>query len=76
MQAIQTATGWAAECIGLEKEIGTIQKGRQGDFLAVDGDPLSNIGVLRDKDRIKLVMKAGTALLDKRAALVTEPVAD
>ena len=58
MQAIQTATGWAAECIGLEKEIGTIQKGKQGDFLAVDGDPLSNIGVLRDKDRIKLVMKA------------------
>ena len=76
MQAIQTATGWAAECIGLEKEIGTIQKGKQGDFLAVDGDPLSNIGVLRDKDRIKLVMKAGNALIDKRAALVPEPVAD
>jgi imidazolonepropionase-like amidohydrolase len=76
MQAIQTATGWAAECIGLEKEIGTIQKGKQGDFLAVDGDPLSNIGVLRDKDRIKLVMKAGNALIDKRAALVPEPVAN
>jgi imidazolonepropionase-like amidohydrolase len=76
MQAIQTATGWAAECIGLGKEIGTIAKGKQGDFLAVDGDPLSNIGVLRDKDRIKLVMKAGIALIDRRAAPVPLPVAD
>ena len=76
MQAIQTATGWAAECIGLEKQIGTIQKGKQGDIIAVDGDPLSNIAVLRDRDRIKLVMKGGAALIDKREAFVPEPVAD
>ena len=40
MQAIQTATGWAAECVGLGKEIGTIEKGKQADLLAVAGDPL------------------------------------
>ena len=39
MQAIQTATGWAAEGIGLEKEIGTVEKGKQADLLAVSGDP-------------------------------------
>jgi len=76
MQAIQTATGWAAECIGLEKEIGTIQKGKQGDIIAIEGDPLSNIGVLRDRDRIKLVMKAGTVLIDKRPAPAPVPVGD
>ena len=35
MQAIQTATGWAAECVGLGNEIGTIEKGKQADLLAV-----------------------------------------
>ena len=65
MQAIQTATGWAAECIGLAKEIGTVEKGKQADLLAVAGDPLKSVGVLRSKEAIKLVMKAGIAYVDK-----------
>ena len=65
MQAIQTATGWAAECIGLDKEIGTVEKGKQAALLVVDGDPLRNVGVLRDRDAIKLVMRAGVAYIDK-----------
>ena len=73
MQAIQTATGWAAECIGLAKEIGTIEKGKQADLLAIDGDPLKSISVLRDKEAIKLVMRAGVAYVDKLPARV--PVA-
>ncbi len=73
MQAIQTATGWAAECIGLEKEIGTVEKGKQADLLAVAGDPLRNIGVLRDRKAIKLVMKGGVACIDTLPAAV--PVA-
>ena len=68
MQAIQTATGWAAECIGLGKEIGTIAKGKQADLLAVAGDPLKNIGVLRDQSAIKLVMRGGVAYVDRRPA--------
>ena len=68
MQAIQTATGWAAECIGLAKETGTVEKGKQADLLAVDGDPLANIGVLRDKDAIKLVLKGGQSCIDKLPA--------
>ena len=70
MQAIQTATGWAAECIGLEKEIGTIETGKQADMLVVDGNPLKSIGVLRDRDAIKMVMRAGVAYVDKVAAAV------
>ena len=68
MQAIQTATGWAAECIGLGKEIGTVEKGKQADLLAVAGDPLKSVSVLRDKDAIKLVMRAGVAYVDKAPA--------
>jgi imidazolonepropionase-like amidohydrolase len=65
MQAIQAATGWAAECVGLEEDIGTIRVGKLADLLVVDGDPLRDIGVLRDKARIKLVMKGGEACVDR-----------
>lgn len=68
MQAIQTATGWAAECIGLDKEIGTVEKGKQADLLAVAGDPLKSVNVLRDKEAIKLVMKGGVSYVDKLPA--------
>ena len=70
MQAIQTATGWAAECIGLGKEIGTVEKGKQADLLAVSGNPLKSVSVLRDKEAIKLVMKGGVAYVDKLPAAV------
>ena len=48
MQALQAATGWAAECLGLEREVGTIEKGRLADLVVVNGDPLEDITVLQD----------------------------
>ncbi|MDP7587959.1 MAG: amidohydrolase family protein [SAR202 cluster bacterium] len=65
MQAIQTATGWAAECIGEEKNFGTVGKGKYADFLIVDGDPLKDISVIRNKETIKMVMKGGVAYIDR-----------
>jgi len=59
MQALQAATGLAAECLGLERDIGTIEKGKQADLVVVDGDPLADIRVLEDARRIRLVMKGG-----------------
>jgi imidazolonepropionase-like amidohydrolase len=59
MQAIQAATGWAAECVGLEREIGTLEKGKRADLIAVSGDPLSDVSVLADASRIRLVLKDG-----------------
>ena len=59
MQAVVAATGWAAECLGLEKDIGTVQQGKVADLVVVDGDPLQDITILQDKSRIKLVMKEG-----------------
>ena len=74
MQGIQAATGWAAECVGLGSEIGTIAKGKLADLLVIDGDPLSDISVLRDQEKIKLVMKGGEVYLDQLPAPVPEPV--
>ena len=59
MQALVAATGWAGECLGLEKEIGTIQGGKTADLVVVDGNPLQDITFLQDMARIKLVMKGG-----------------
>ena len=65
MQAIQAATGWAAECCGLGSETGTIAAGKYADLLVVDGNPLNNISVLRDQERLMMVMKGGSAYLDQ-----------
>ena len=64
MQAIQAATGWAAECVALEKDIGTVQAGKLADLLVLDGDPLKDISVLRDQGRFKLVIKGGESFND------------
>ena len=59
MQAIQAATGWAAECLGLEHQIGAVEKGRRADLVVVDGDPLADVRVLQSPERIRLVLKDG-----------------
>jgi len=56
MQAIQTATANAAALLGLEGDIGSIAAGRYADLVAVPGDPLANVGVLR---QVAFVMKGG-----------------
>jgi imidazolonepropionase-like amidohydrolase len=66
MQALQAATGWAAECLGLEGEVGTVTPGKRADLVAVDGNPLQNITVLQDVQRIKLVLKDGDVCVDRR----------
>ena len=68
MQALVAATGWAAGCLGLEDSIGTVQTGKFADLVVVDGDPLADIAMLQDKDRILLVMKEGKVYLDRVSA--------
>jgi|KNS7250_AmetaT_FD_contig_101_445158_length_2280_multi_3_in_0_out_0_2 imidazolonepropionase-like amidohydrolase len=76
MQAIQAATGWAAECIGMEKEIGTVEKGKLADLVVVDGNPLNDIKVLRQRERIKLVIKGGDTHIDRRVNVGSTVAAD
>ena len=47
MSAIVAATVNAADLLGLASEIGTIEAGKSADIVAVRGDPLSDVGVLR-----------------------------
>ena len=65
MQALVAATGTAAQCLGQEKELGTVEKGKLADLVVVDGDPLQDIKVLLDKERIKMVIKGGHVYADR-----------
>ena len=65
MQALQAATRRAAECLGLEAEIGTIEKGKWADLVLVEGDPLRDIAVLQDVRRIKRVIKGGVTVIQR-----------
>lgn len=75
MQAIVAATGDAARLLELDAEIGTLEAGKYADLLAVDGDPLRDIAVLDQPERILMVMKGGTVHIDRRGQLAPAAVA-
>lgn len=56
VEALKAATVNAAELLGLEKEIGTIEVGKSADIIAVEGDPLADVTVLK---AVKFVMARG-----------------
>jgi len=55
-RAIQSATIVNAEVLGWGNDIGSIEKGKYADLIAVSGDPLADITELQ---RVKFVMKGG-----------------
>lgn len=61
--AIQAATVNAADLLGLAAEIGTLEPGKTADVIAVAGDPLADVTVLK---RVGFVMKSGTVVKDAR----------
>ena len=60
MQAIIAGTREAAACCGLEGDLGTLEAGKLADLIVVDGNPLSDITALQERESIRLVMKEGT----------------
>jgi imidazolonepropionase-like amidohydrolase len=63
-QAIASATTVPAAMLGRERDLGRVAPGSYADIVAVDGDPLSDIGALIT--RVTWVMKAGVVVVDKR----------
>ena len=59
MEAILSATKTASETLGLEKEIGTIEEGKQADLIVIDGNPLEDITCFQKKEKMIYVLKDG-----------------
>jgi imidazolonepropionase-like amidohydrolase len=58
-RAIQAATTINAEALGWQDELGSIDKGKYADLIAVPGDPLADIAELQ---RVRFVMKGGKVI--------------
>ncbi len=59
MEAIQAATKYGGQIMGLGAELGQVREGFLADLLLVDGDPLADVRVLQDHKRIVAIMKDG-----------------
>ena len=59
MDAILTSSARAAKLIGIHESVGTLAKGMEADLVILNRNPLRNIEVLRDRETIVGVMKAG-----------------
>ena len=57
MEAIQAATLVPARVLGLEKETGTVEKGKRADLILINGNPLEDIHNTRN---VEYVITNGT----------------
>lgn len=64
MEVLVASTSRAAECIE-RPDVGALEAGRRADVLVVEGDPLEDIRILQERDRLKLIMKDGEACRDR-----------
>ncbi len=62
-QALATATSNGASLLGMEKSLGAVAPGYFADIVAVDGDPLRDIGVV--VRNVHWVMKGGKVVVDR-----------
>jgi imidazolonepropionase-like amidohydrolase len=66
-EILRSATSVNAALVGMEGKLGTIAGGALADLLLVDGNPLEDISVLEQHDRLALIVADGRI---RRNALV------
>lgn len=59
MGALVASTRWGGALMGHEGELGEVREGCLADLLLVDGDPVADITILQDRDRLLAIMKDG-----------------
>jgi len=69
VRALQAATTINAEALGWQDQIGSIDKGKYADLVAVSGDPLADITELQ---RVKFVMKGGKVIKNEMAGHISK----
>ncbi len=58
-QALHSATTSAAELLGMQKDVGSVEPGKFADIVAVPGDPLADVSLLQ---KVGFVMKGGVVV--------------
>jgi imidazolonepropionase-like amidohydrolase len=64
MSAIVSATSLNAEIIGWPDRVGSVERGKFADLIAVEGNPLRDVTEL---ERVRFVMKGGKVYKDERS---------
>ncbi|WDH79013.1 amidohydrolase family protein [Microbacterium esteraromaticum] len=59
MQAIMAGTSHAAELLGIDETVGSVEVGKDADLVIADVDPESDISALSDPRHIKVVLQRG-----------------
>jgi imidazolonepropionase-like amidohydrolase len=57
--AIQSATTVASEMMGWQDRIGSIEKGKFADVIAVSGDPMKD---MTEHEQVRFVMQGGEVI--------------
>ena len=65
MHAIITKNAADATLHG--SEFGTLEAGKMADIVIVDGDPLRDVGLLCQREKLTLVLKGGAVQVDRRS---------
>jgi len=61
LEVVRAATLNAAELMGWQDDVGSVEVGKYADLIAVEGNPLTDIAILQ---HVEFVMKGGTIVKD------------
>ena len=64
VSALKAGTSRAAECLGLDSEVGTVSAGKTADLILVDKDPLTDVSSLEWGKSVRLVLQGGRIVAD------------
>jgi imidazolonepropionase-like amidohydrolase len=59
MNAILSATKVNAEILKVREKVGTLEMGKLADLLLIDGNPLDDVRIFQDRDKIRVIMQDG-----------------
>ncbi|HKW89287.1 MAG TPA: amidohydrolase family protein [Candidatus Acidoferrales bacterium] len=61
LEVVRAATLNAAELMGWQDDVGSVEVGKYADLIAVEGNPLTDVAILK---HVEFVMKGGTIVKD------------